>query len=214
MAPKKASDSIAAIPVKNLTTDNAAVELERLAVELSIADRAYYNEDHPVLSDAEYDAMRRRNALIEREFPKLVRDDSPSKKIGATPSTKFEKARHALPMLSLDNAFNDEDVADFTARIRRFLKLEDGEEVLFTAEPKIDGLSLNLRYENGTLILASTRGDGAIGENVTSNALTISDVPKKLKGAPEVFEVRGEVYMSWDDFESLNARIEQEAEAT
>lgn len=201
-------------PIKDLTTEEAEGELKRLSMEIREADIAYFEHDRPTLSDAEYDALRRRNALIEREFPKLKRPDSPSNKVGTAPSTKFSKAGHAVPMLSLDNAFDESDVADFVARVRRFLKIDDGDRVLFTAEPKIDGVSLNLRYERGVLVLASTRGDGAIGENVTANALTIADIPKKLRGAPEILEVRGEVYMSWTDFEALNERIEKEAGAS
>ncbi|HNS88162.1 MAG TPA: NAD-dependent DNA ligase LigA, partial [Parvularculaceae bacterium] len=140
------------------------------------------------------------------------RADSPSARVGAAPSTKFEKAPHAVPMLSLDNAFDDEDVRDFEARIRRFLKLDAEAPLAFTAEPKIDGLSLNLRYEEGELKVAATRGDGAVGENVTANVLTVSDIPKKLKGAPEILEVRGEIYMSHADFEALNSGLEAAGE--
>ena len=184
----------------------------RLAAALTRADAAYYEHDKPEMSDAEYDAMRRRNLLIEKRFPKLKRADSPSDKVGAPPSAKFEKSRHAIAMLSLDNAFSDEDVVDFEKRVRRFLGIGEDETVAFTAEPKIDGLSLNLRYEQGVLKVAATRGDGESGENVTANVLTIKDIPKQLKGAPEILEVRGEVYMSLEDFEALNARLETEGE--
>jgi len=200
------------IPVARLTPEQAAAELARLAAKIAEADRAYYADDRPAMSDAAYDALRRRNLLIEKRFPKLKRDDSPSDKIGAAPSAKFDKVRHALPMLSLDNAFDEADVADFVKRVRRFLKLDEDASLAFTAEPKIDGLSLNLRYEKGVLALAATRGDGAVGENVTANALAIDDIPKALKGAPDLLEVRGEVYMSHEDFLALNARLEAEGE--
>ena len=200
------------IPVAKLTPEEAEAELARLAADIAKADEAYYVNDRPAIMDAEYDALRRRNLLIEKRFPKLKRADSPSDKIGAAPSAKFDKVRHAAPMLSLDNAFNDEDVLDFAKRVRRFLGLGEEEPVAFTAEPKIDGLSLSLRYEKGVLVLAATRGDGAVGENVTTNALTIGDIPKTLKGAPEVLEVRGEIYMSHEDFRALNERLEAEGE--
>ena len=210
MTKKKAPSS--ETPVAALTSEDAAAELEWLAREILKADDAYYAKDQPHISDAEYDALRRRNLLIEKRFPKLKREDSPSDKVGAPPSAKFEKAKHAAPMLSLDNAFNDQDVADFEQRIRRFLGLEAGVELDFTAEPKIDGLSLNLRYEEGVLVLAATRGDGAIGENVTSNVLTIKDIPQKLKSAPAILEVRGEVYMGQAEFDALNARLSEAGE--
>jgi DNA ligase (NAD+) len=205
-------ESFAAIPVKDLSPEEAAAELGRLAREIARADEAYYQKDRPYISDAAYDALRRRNALIERRFPKLKRKDSPSDRVGAAPSTKFEKARHARPMLSLDNAFSDEDVADFVSRVRRFLKLQPDEELAFTAEPKIDGLSLSLRYEKGELKTAATRGDGFEGENVTANVLTVADIPKVLTGAPEILEVRGEIYLRHQDFEALNARLEADGE--
>ena len=210
MASKKAIN--AAIPVSKLTPEEAEAELARLAVEIGRADEAYYAQDKPDITDAEYDALRRRNLLIEKRFPKLKRADSPSDKIGAPPSARFEKAKHAVPMLSLDNAFDDDDVAEFAKRVRKFLGLDETETVAFTAEPKIDGLSLNLRYERGELKVASTRGDGETGENVTSNALTISDIPKTLKGAPDILEVRGEVFMSHEDFEALNERLVADGE--
>jgi DNA ligase (NAD+) len=185
----------------------AAAELERLAAEIARHNRLYHGEDSPEISDADYDALVRRNAELEARFPHLVREDSPSRQVGAVPEGPLAKVRHALPMLSLDNAFSDEEVADFVARVRRFLKLAEDEEVALTAEPKIDGLSCSLRYERGALVLAATRGDGTTGEDVTPNARTISDVPERLKGAaPEVFEVRGEVYMSKADFAALNER--------
>ncbi len=199
------------IPVKDLSPEEAEAELARLAASITRADAAYYQKDAPVMSDAEYDALRRRNLLIEKRFPKLKRADSPSDKIGAPPSTKFEKARHSRPMLSLDNAFDEEDVRDFAARVSRFLKLGE-EAVAFTAEPKIDGASMNLRYEDGVLVLAATRGDGEEGENVTANVLTVADIPSRIKGAPAVLEARGEIYMSHEDFEALNARLEKDGE--
>ena len=201
-------------PVKDLAAQEAADELARLAAVIARADEAYYRNDRPLISDAEYDALRRRNALIERRFPKLKRKDSPSERIGARPSTKFEKVRHTKAMLSLDNAFSGGEVEEFAARVRRFLKLGEEEEIAFTAEPKIDGLSLSLRYEKGVLKAAATRGDGHEGENVTANVLTVADIPKTLKTAPELLEVRGEIYMPTEDFEKLNARLEQEGEET
>ncbi len=205
---------LSAKPVKGLSADEAAAELARLAAEIDRANVAYYAKDAPVMSDAEYDALFRRNALIEREFPKLKRTDSPSSRVGAAPSTKFEKAPHARPMLSLDNAFDDEDVREFAARIRRFLKLDEDAPLEFTAEPKIDGLSLNLRYEKGVLTVAATRGDGAVGENVTANVLTVPEIPMVLKKAPDILEVRGEIYMSHADFGALNQRLEKVDEET
>ena len=199
------------VPVKDLSPEAAAAELARLADVVLRADAAYYEKDAPFLSDAEYDALRRRNLLIEKRFPKLKRKDSPSDRVGAPPSTKFEKARHAKPMLSLDNAFDEEDVRDFAARVARFLKLGEA-AVAVTAEPKIDGASMNLRYEEGVLVLAATRGDGEEGETVTANILTVADIPKRLKGAPAVLEARGEIYMSHEDFAALNARLEGEGE--
>ncbi len=199
-------------PVKDLTAEEAAAELFRLARVIAKADEAYYGQDRPVMTDAEYDALYRRNALIEREFPKLKLADSPSARVGAVASTKFEKAAHAKPMLSLDNAFSDEDVREFDARIRRFLKLDADAPLAFTAEPKIDGLSLNLRYDDGALKVAATRGDGAVGENVTANALAVVDIPKALKKAPAAIEVRGEIYMSHHDFAALNKRLEAAGE--
>ncbi len=207
----KYASNLDAIPVGKLAPDEAAAELARLAAAIAGADAAYYNDDAPNITDAQYDALRRRNLLIEKRFPKLKRADSPSDKVGASPSAGFEKAKHAVAMLSLDNAFDDEDVAEFDKRVRKFLGLADDSELAFTAEPKIDGLSLSLRYEKGVLVLAATRGDGETGENVTSNALTIADIPERLQAAPDILEVRGEVYMSHDDFEALNQRLTREA---
>ncbi|MDX1717060.1 MAG: NAD-dependent DNA ligase LigA [Anderseniella sp.] len=194
-----------------LGKDEAAAELEWLAEEIARHDEAYYREDAPVVSDAEYDALRQRNEMLEAEFPDLVRSDSPSKRVGAAPSEKFGKVRHAVPMLSLGNAFADEDVTEFVGRIRRFLKLADDDAVEITAEPKIDGLSISLRYENGKLVQAATRGDGQEGENVTRNCETIGDIPRSVTAEdfPPVFEVRGEIYMSHKDFADLNERQSQ-----
>jgi DNA ligase (NAD+) len=194
-----------------LSKDEAAAELEWLAEEIARHDEAYYREDAPVVSDAEYDALRQRNDLLEAEFPDLVRADSPSRRVGAAPSEKFGKVRHAVPMLSLGNAFADEDVSEFVGRIRRFLKLADDDAVEITAEPKIDGLSISLRYENGKLVQAATRGDGQEGENVTRNCETIADIPRAVNADdfPSVFEVRGEIYMSHKDFADLNERQSQ-----
>ena len=196
------------VPVADLTPAQAKAELMRLALEIGAHDKRYYQQDAPSVSDAEYDELRKRNAAIEAEFPELIRADSPSKRVGAAPARGFAKVRHAVPMLSLDNAFSDDDVRDFVGRIRRFLKLSDDEKIAFSAEPKIDGLSMSLRYENGELVRAATRGDGAEGEDVTANIKTLKDVPKKLKGRniPAVCEVRGEVYMTKPDFIALNKR--------
>lgn len=199
------------VPVNKLTPEQAEAELADLAEAILKADQAYHERDKPEISDAAYDALRRRNLLIEKRFPKLKREDSPSDRVGAAPSTKFEKVKHAVSMLSLDNAFNDEDVADFAKRVKKFLGMAD-EAIAFTAEPKIDGLSLNLRYEKGVLKIAATRGDGQVGENVTINALTIKDIPQTIKTDIDVLEVRGEVYMSHADFEALNTRLEKEDE--
>ena len=167
---------------ENLTEEQAEAELKRLAKVLAEHDKRYYQDDAPSVSDAEYDALRQRNNAIEARFPELIRKDSPTRKVGAAPTGQFKKVRHALPMLSLDNAFADEDVTDFADRIRRFLKLPDDEKLIFTAEPKIDGLSMSLRYEGGKLVTAATRGDGSEGEDVTANIRTLDDVPQTLKG--------------------------------
>ncbi len=193
--------------VEQLTENEAAAELERLAREIAHHDRLYYNQDAPEITDAAYDALRRRNLAIEQRFPHLVREDSPSRQVGIAVSGKFDKITHAVPMLSLDNAFSDEDVRDFAARVRRFLRLNADDELALTAEPKIDGLSLSLRYEKGRLVSAATRGDGQTGENVTANARTVADIPRVLAGDyPDIVEVRGEVYMTHADFQALNAR--------
>ncbi|GAA0566051.1 NAD-dependent DNA ligase LigA [Rhizomicrobium electricum] len=197
--------------VDKLTEKEAAAELERLAGEIAEHDRRYHGEDAPTISDAEYDALRLRNAAIEARFPKLIRPDSPSHRVGAKASEKFAKVVHAKPMLSLDNAFADDDVTDFVARIRRFLGLSDDVPLTFTCEPKIDGLSASLRYENGVFVQGATRGDGSEGEDITANLRTIKDIPLRLKGkAPAVLEVRGEVYMTHKEFAALNARQEKD----
>jgi DNA ligase (NAD+) len=189
-----------------LNEAEAKARLEELAEALGEADRAYHQADAPVLSDAEYDTLKRENAALEARFPHLKRADSPSESVGAAPAEGFSKLTHAQRMMSLSNAFTEEDVRDFVAGIRRYLGLAGGDPLPFTAEPKIDGLSLSLRYENGALVTAATRGDGAVGENVTANARTIGDIPTRIEGAPEVLEVRGEVYMSHADFGALNDR--------
>ena len=190
----------------------AAAELNSLAREIAHHNRLYHTEDAPEISDADYDALVRRNTAIEAAFPHLIRPDSPSTQVGAAPAAHLAKVAHARPMTSLDNAFTDEEVEDFVGRVRRYLKLPEDEPVTLTAEPKIDGLSCSLRYVDGRLVQALTRGDGAIGEDVTENVRTIADIPQTLPAdAPRVFEVRGEVYMSKADFAALNARLAQEA---
>ncbi|MFL5062387.1 MAG: NAD-dependent DNA ligase LigA, partial [Xanthobacteraceae bacterium] len=166
----------AKIPVEDLTEAQAREELARLAAEIAEHDGRYYQEDAPTISDADYDALRQRNSEIETHFSELIRSDSPSQRVGVAPARGFAKVRHALPMLSLDNAFSDDDVRDFVARIRRFLGLKPDEPIVFTAEPKIDGLSLSVRYEDGRLTSAATRGDGTVGEDVTANVRTLADV--------------------------------------
>ena len=200
-------------PVEDLTLLEASAELAALAAEIAKHDRAYHEQDAPLISDAEYDALRQRNEAIEARFPDLIREDSPSRRVGAGPAEKFGKLRHAVPMLSLSNGFSEEDARDFVGRIRRFLDLHEDEAVDITAEPKIDGLSISLRYENRKLVQAATRGDGYEGENVTANVMTIHDVPKRLQvGAPDLIEVRGEIYMSHKDFAALNEKQIQAGE--
>ncbi|MEM6384008.1 MAG: NAD-dependent DNA ligase LigA [Pseudomonadota bacterium] len=199
--------NVRALGLEELSKADAKAELEALARELAAYDTAYHQNDDPAISDADYDALKARNKAIEERFPTLVRPDSPSKKVGAAPSEKFEKITHVRPMLSLDNAFSGDDVAGFVERIKRFLKLE--ETPAFTAEPKIDGLSLSLRYEAGQLRYATTRGDGQVGEDVTRNARTIDSIPISLPNtAPSILEVRGEVYMATREFQALNKRME------
>ncbi len=191
-----------------LGPSEARARLAELARVLSAANDAYHRDDAPDLSDADYDALKRENAALEAAFPELKRDDSPSEQVGAPISDGFSKVTHAERMLSLGNAFDADDVAEFTRFIRNFLGLTAAEQLAFTAEPKIDGLSLSLRYEHGRLVQAATRGDGSVGENVTANARTIIDIPQVVENAPEIMEIRGEVYMSHADFQALNARQE------
>src|SRR6516164_8828324 len=195
-------------PVALLTAKEAAAEHARLTKELSGHDKRYYQQDRPTISDAEYDELRRRYNAIEARFPDLRTIESLSLKVGVAPAGRFKKVRHAVPMLSLDNAISDQDVVDFVGRIRRFLKLSDDEKIAFSAEPKIDGLSVSLRYEDAELVTGATRGDGAEGEDVTANIRTLEDVPKELKGrlVPKICEVRGEVYMTKHAFLALNER--------
>jgi DNA ligase (NAD+) len=193
-------------PPDQLTLAAARAEHARLGAEIAEHDRRYHGEDAPIISDADYDALRRRYAALEEAYPALADAQSLSRKVGAAPAEKFAKARHAVPMLSLGNIFEDAEVEEFCARVRRFLGLGDEAPLEATAEPKIDGLSCSLRYVDGKLTQAATRGDGFEGEDVTANALTIAAIPKTLRGAPEVFEARGEVYMAHADFSALNAR--------
>jgi len=195
-------------PVDELSEAEAKRELARLAAEIADSDRHYFIEDAPAISDADYDALRRRNLAIEERFPALKRADSPSERVGVTPAAKFGKVVHAVPMLSLDNAFDEADVVEFLARVRRFLRLGESEPLDMTAEPKIDGLSCSIRYERGQLVTAATRGDGFEGENVTANIRMVKDVPNRLpKDVPDVLEVRGEVFMMHADFRALNERL-------
>lgn len=198
-------------PVETLTEKEAAGELARLADEIAAHDRRYHGEDAPVISDAEYDALRLRNLAIEARFPKLKRSDSPTERVGAAPQAKFAEARHSVPMLSLENAFTEDDVRDFVDQMFRFLGRPKDDPIALTAEPKIDGLSSSLRYEKGKLVLGATRGDGVTGEDVTANVRTIRDIPQFLpSGAPDIVEVRGEIYLGKKDFLKLNAQQEKE----
>ncbi|HXX50494.1 MAG TPA: NAD-dependent DNA ligase LigA [Xanthobacteraceae bacterium] len=194
--------------VEHLTERQAAAEHARIEAEIAEHDRRYYQEDAPIVSDAEYDSLRRRYEAIEARFPQLRTLQSLTQRVGAAPSARFAKVRHAVPMLSLDNAFAEEDVLDFVGRIRRFLRLKDDDEIAFSAEPKIDGLSMSLRYEDGALVTGATRGDGSEGEDVTANVKTLADIPHRLKGKsiPAICEVRGEVYMTKHAFLALNKR--------
>jgi DNA ligase (NAD+) len=204
MAPKDA----ARIAVDELTAAQAKAEHARLEAEIAAHDRRYYQDDAPSVSDAEYDRLRQRYSAIEARFPQLRTTTSLTQRVGAAPSARFAKVRHSLPMLSLDNAFAEDDVRDFVGRIRRFLRLSDDEDIAFSAEPKIDGLSMSLRYERGTLVTGATRGDGNEGEDVTANIRTLADVPQRFKGSgiPAICEVRGEVYMTKHAFLALNKR--------
>ena len=190
---------------ETLNPFEAEQELTKLAAEIAHHDARYHGKDDPEISDTAYDALRRRFEAIAARFPKLAKTLAPSISVGAAPSTGFAKVTHSRPMLSLSNAFDDDDVREFTARIRRFLSLEEAVTVELVAEPKIDGLSAALRYENGRLVQGATRGDGAVGEDITRNLRTIPDIPERLEGeAPAVLEVRGEVYMRKDEFQALN----------
>jgi DNA ligase (NAD+) len=189
-----------------LTLARARSEHARLGAQIAEHDRRYHGEDQPTISDAEYDQLRRRYTALEAAFPELAGADSENRKVGAPPAEKFAKVRHAVPMLSLGNIFADEEVEEFCARVRRFLGLKDSAPLDVVAEPKIDGLSCNLRYENGDLVRAATRGDGYEGEDVTANVRTVASIPHRLAGAPRIFEARGEVYMRHADFAALNAR--------
>src|SRR3954471_343595 len=207
-----AKSSKAVLPdVAKLTKAQAKVEHMRLSLEIEAHNERYYQKDAPTVSDAAYDALRQRLEAIEQKFPDLVSKDSPTQKVGAAPARGFAKVQHVVPMLSLGNAFSDEDVIEFVERVRRFLRLDADEMPAIVAEPKIDGLSLSLRYENGELVRAATRGDGFTGEDVTVNVRTIADIPHKLKGrdVPAVCEIRGEVYILGKDFIGFNRRAEK-----
>ena len=197
-------------PPTDLTEAEAVEELTALADELARHDIAYYQHDAPTISDAEYDELKRRNSALEAAFPHLIRENSPSTRVGAARAEQFSPVEHGVPMLSLDNAFSNEDALEFDARIRRFLRLSGSEEVGYTAEPKIDGLSASLRYEKGVFVQGATRGDGRVGEDVTENLRTIADIPKRLAGEgwPDVIEIRGEVYLGHEEFAALNAANE------
>lgn len=203
------------ISVESLDEEQAAAELAFLAAEIARHDLLYHGGDAPEISDAEYDSLKRRNDAIEARFPRLVRADSPSKRVGAAPLPTFAQITHSRPMLSLDNTFSDEDVADFIGSVYRFLGRLPDDSIAFTAEPKIDGLSMSIRYENGRMVSAATRGDGTTGENVTANIRTITEIPQQLPpGVPAVVEVRGEVYMAKSDFFALNQQMEAEGKQT
>jgi DNA ligase (NAD+) len=195
-------------PVADLSEDEARKELERLAAAIAAADIAYHQNDAPEITDADYDALRIRNAELEEAFPELVRPDTPTGRVGAAPAEGFAKVRHAVPMLSLAKAYTDEDVVDFIERGHRFFQKDEGLEIAFTAEPKIDGLSASLLYENGVFVRGATRGDGSVGEDITANLRTIADIPHKLEGSgwPSSIEIRGEVYMTYAEFQALKER--------
>lgn len=202
-------------PVADLDEGEAVEELTRLADELTAHDLAYHQQDAPTVSDADYDALKRRNLEIEARFPGLIRENSPSLRVGAALAEQFSPVEHGVPMLSLDNAFSDEEALEFDARVRRFLRA-DAEPIAYTAEPKIDGLSASLRYEKGVLVQGATRGDGRVGEDVTQNLRTVADIPHRLKGSgwPDVIEVRGEVYLGHDGFAALNVNAEAAGQKT
>jgi len=206
---------VSATPVEQLTDAEAAAELTALADEIAAHDIRYYQKEAPAVSDAEYDALKTRNAAIEARFPHLIRENSPSLRVGAARAEAFAPVEHGTPMLSLDNAFSDEEAREFDARVRRFLRLGD-EPVAYTAEPKIDGLSASLRYERGVLVRGATRGDGRVGEDVTENLKTLAEIPHRLSsdGWPEVIEVRGEVYFGHADFAALNAAAQAAGQRT
>ncbi|WP_454715217.1 NAD-dependent DNA ligase LigA [Caulobacter segnis] len=204
------------IPIADLTEAQAVEELERLADALAAHDLAYHQQDAPTISDGEYDALKRRNLDIETRFPHLIRDNSPSMRVGAARAEQFSPVEHGVPMLSLDNAFSNDEATEFDARIRRFLRLSPSDTVAYTAEPKIDGLSASLRYEKGVLVQGATRGDGRVGEDVTANLRTIADIPHRLTGSgwPDVIEVRGEVYVELEAFAAFNAAAEEAGQRT
>ena len=202
------------IAVDDLTREQAAAEVSRLSDELHRANKAYFGDDNPDISDAAYDGLKRRLKSIEARFPQLQSQESPTTKIGAPPSGGFAKAMHAQPMLSLDNVFDADELSEFTERVRRFLGLSESTPLEFTSEPKIDGLSVSLTYQDGALLQAVTRGDGSVGEVVTANIETIADVPRRITGAPDFAEVRGEVYMTHDAFTALNEAQKNRQEKT
>jgi len=207
---------VSQIPVADLTEAQAVEELERLADEMAGHDLRYYQDDAPTITDAEYDALKRRNLDIEARFPQHVRENSPSLKVGAARSAQFSPVEHGVPMLSLDNAFSNDEATEFDARIRRFLRIGADEPVFYTAEPKIDGLSASIRYEKGVLVQGATRGDGRVGEDVTANLKTIADIPHRLKGSgwPDVIEIRGEVYVELEAFAAFNRAAEEAGSRT
>ncbi len=195
----------------DLDFEDARARYKKLVSEIQYHDKRYHEEDMPVITDAEYDRLRQELDRLEKEFPDLVSNDSPSQQVGAKPAKGFKTVKHSKPMLSLGNAFEDEDIVDFFDRVRKFLNIPASEKIDMVAEPKIDGLSCSLRYENGIFVQAATRGDGVTGEDITANVMTISDIPKELKGKPpEILEVRGEIYMRRDEFTKLNASLEAE----
>ncbi|MDG2528705.1 NAD-dependent DNA ligase LigA [Caulobacter endophyticus] len=204
------------IPVSDLTEAQAVEQLERLADEMAGHDLRYYQDDAPTIDDAGYDELKRRNADIEARFPHLVRENSPSLKVGAARSAQFAPVEHGVPMLSLDNAFSNDEATEFDARVRRFLRIGADEPLFYTAEPKIDGLSASIRYEKGVLVQGATRGDGRVGEDVTANLKTIADIPHKLKGSgwPDVIEIRGEVYVELEAFAAFNRAAEEAGSRT